>query len=158
MKKYLPLLSFILAVLNLSHLQSTIIKINNPSIILNDVRPIHVIIIDQNRNSYEETVYYDPALGGIDVDTALVGPNASIYIPDLDLGYIWYNGFWVDQDGYYWNGERRVYIENPSWKRHWEAYWNTYPMDHKNTFKPHEQGLPKLHLKKDTSSPKNSKK
>lgn len=84
---------------------------------------IEVVIIDSQGHIYHQVVPYNPEIGGIDINIAEFGPHSSIYFPDLGFGYVWYNGYWVSEEGYYWDGQRRVYINDPNWKNYWVHYW-----------------------------------
>src|ERR1700678_4280897 len=109
-KSLLILLTSSLAIGWLAQGEATVMRIDGSRIIISNQQPIQVFITDSNGNNYVQSAYYDPAIGGINIDTSWAGPNASIYIPSLNMGYLWYNGYWVDESGYYWNGTRRVYI------------------------------------------------
>ncbi len=110
--------------------EAAIVVIGGPGVALTYRQPVQAVIVDNNGNRYEQTVYYDPAMGGVDVDTTWAGPNASVYFPAYGTRYLWYNGYWVDQAGYYWNGGNRIYIGHPYWHDHWAGYWNGYGHGH----------------------------
>jgi hypothetical protein len=93
---------------------------------LTDRQPIQAVVIDSNGNRYNQTVYYNPAIGGVDIDTAGFGSNASVYFPAYGTRYICYNGFWVDEAGYYVDGGQRFYVNHPYWGDHWAGYWGHY--------------------------------
>lgn len=129
MKKWqkigLSLLASFLAIGWIAQGEATVIKIEGANI--NQAQPVKVIIVDSNGRTFEQTANYDPSAGGIDIDTSWAGPNASIYIPSLGVGYVWYNGYWVDQEGYYWNGTQRVAVPYiPQWREHWNHYWRAH--------------------------------
>jgi hypothetical protein len=107
--------------------EAAVVVLGGPGIALNYCQPIQAIIIDSNGNTFQQTVYYDPAIGGVDLNTAWAGPNASVYFPAFGTGYVWYNGYWVDRTGYYWNAGRRIYIGHPNWGNYWVGYWHGRP-------------------------------
>lgn len=125
-KSWLILLASSLAIGWIAQGEAAVIRIGGSGMVISQAQPVQVIIFDSNGNTYEQTAYFDPSSEGINIDTSWAGPGASIYIPSLGLGYLWYNGFWVDQEGYYWNGPRRVYIADPQWKEHWRHYWHKH--------------------------------
>ena len=132
MKKWqkagLTLLISSLAIGSIAQGEAALIKLERVNIVSS--QPIQVIVIDANGRIFERTVTYNPSLGGIDIDTSWAGPNASIFIPALGIGYVWYNGYWVDQEGYYWNGSQRVTVPHiPQWREHWNHYWYTHHVD-----------------------------
>lgn len=106
--------------------EAAVVAIGGPEVVLTARQPVQAVVVDSNGNSYQQTVYYDPAISGVDLDTSWAGPNASVYFPEYGTGYLWYNGFWVDQAGYYWNGGNRVYIGHPAWHDHWAGYWRVH--------------------------------
>jgi hypothetical protein len=129
-KSSLLLLTFALAMGTIAQSEAIALRIGVPGIMFSNQQPIQVVIVDGSGSSYEQTVYYNPAIGGVDLNASWAGPNASIYIPSLGTGYLWANGFWVDQDGYYWNGDQRIFINNPHWHDHWSGYWHAHPHEH----------------------------
>ena len=106
--------------------EAAVVAIGGPGITLTYRQPVQVVVVDPTGNSLQQTVYYDPAIGGVDLDTGWAGPNASVYFPAFQTGYIWYNGFWVDHAGYYWNGSHRAYLGHPHWDAHWSGYWHNH--------------------------------
>jgi hypothetical protein len=104
--------------------EAAIVTIEQPGVVLNASQPIQAIIVDSSGNTVEQTVYYNPSLGGVDLNASWAGPNASIYFPAYNTGFIWYNGFWVSPEGYYWNGGKRVYVSHPHWGNYWSGYWH----------------------------------
>lgn len=125
-KSWLLLLASSLAMGWIAQGEATLIKISNPRIMIKDRMPIPVLIIDSSGKSMEQTANYEPASGGIDIDTSWAGPNASIIIPVLGVKYLWNNGKWVDEEGYYWDGSRRTMVSDPKWKEQWTKYWNEH--------------------------------
>ena len=100
--------------------EAGVIVFNSGSPVYTSQQPINAVFTDSNGNSYEQTVYYNPAIGGVDLNNS--GSYASVYFPTLGTAYLWNNGFWVGEDGYYWNNGARVYI-GPNWHDHWHSYW-----------------------------------
>lgn len=103
---------------------AAIVTVGAPGVVFSSGQPIQAVVVDSAGNNFQQTIYYDPAIGGVDLDTNWAGPNASVYFPTLGTGYVWYNGYWVDQAGYYWNGGRRVYVGHPHWGNFWVGYWH----------------------------------
>ena len=106
--------------------EAAVVTIGGPGIVLANRQPVQAVIVGPNGNSIQQTVYFDPALGGVNLDTSWAGPNASVYFPAYQTSYIWYNGFWVDQAGAYWDGGKRVYITHPHWHDYWGGYWHNH--------------------------------
>lgn len=119
--KKIVMLSVIAFSLSLNHaLQAGVIVLGGPSAAFTPQQPITAVVTDSNGNSSEQTVYYNPTYGGVDIGNP--GPYVSVYFPTLSTGYLWNNGFWVGEDGYYWNNGARVYV-GPQWHDHWHNYW-----------------------------------
>lgn len=125
-KSTLLLVAFSLTLGFIAQSEAIAIKIGSPQIIFTPRQPIQAVIVDSNGNASEQTFYYNPDIDGVDIDASMAGPDASIYFPSLGTGYIWYNGYWVDQDGYYWNGQARIFINHPHWKERWTGYWDAH--------------------------------
>lgn len=106
--------------------EAVAVRIGSPRITFTPKQPIQAIIVDSNGNATEQTFYYNADIDGVDIAESMGGPDASIYFPSLGTGYIWYNGNWVDQEGYYWNGAERISINHPQWKDRWTGYWNDH--------------------------------
>ena len=106
--------------------EAAVLKIAPPPSIINSPQSLEVVIVDKNGNAIKQTAYYNPTVGGIEADTRWAGPNASIYIPNWETGYIWQNGYWVDAEGYYWDGSRKTSIAMPDWRNQWVDYWHKY--------------------------------
>lgn len=123
-------LSFIVGIISPS--DAIPLRISVPGIEFTAQQPVQVIVYDSYGNAYESTAYYDSSIGGIDIDTAWAGPNASIYLPMFNTGYLWFNGFWVDREGYYWDHGRRLYLNSPRWNDHWSGYWRTHTRDRRD--------------------------
>lgn len=110
-----------------AEVEAVIFRLNQQGIALQHGQPVRAVIIDQYGTPDERVAYYNPAYEGIDLDLSWAGPNASIYFPDLNQSYLWYNGFWIDKEGYYWSNGHRVFINDPNWQRYWSGYWKKYP-------------------------------
>lgn len=135
----LILLSSALALSFAGEAEAALLNIDVQGQVLADQQPIQAVIVDSNGNTYERTVYFNPQVGGIDIDTSWAGPSASIFFPSLNQSYVWYNGFWVDQRGYYWNNGQRLYLNDPQWQVHWHHYWEAHPHEHWND-RDHKNG------------------
>lgn len=127
MKKFL-LTTLTTSILSFASVQAGIVYFG-PQISYSVQTPVRAVIIDANGNTIEKTYTYDPAMGGIDLDL-IGGPQASIYFPDTNVRYLWYDGRWVDADGCYYERGRRYYVTNPGWNIQWTNYWSSYPHDH----------------------------
>lgn len=112
--------------------EAIVINLGGSEAAFTDQQAIQVVIVDGNGNAVERTVNYNPSLGGIDIDASWAGPNASIYVPNLNQSYLFYNGYWIDQNGYYWNNGQRQSLNDPQWNTHWSHYWEAHPRDHWN--------------------------
>lgn len=116
-------IGLLILTLLLSALQTeAAVVVVQPGATFSPQQPIQAVVIDSSGNPTNQTFYYNSAVGGVDVNTA-VGPDTSIYFPDYGTRYIWYNGYWVDQGGYYWNDGRRFYVGHPHWNDYWGGYW-----------------------------------
>lgn len=104
--------------------EAYLLKLEVPGKVMTKRQLLEVILTDSRGNAYHRIVYYDPVKEGIDFDTSVLGSHASLYFPDLKMGYIWHKGHWVDESGYYWEGTQRVYVDFPDWKQYWTNYWN----------------------------------
>lgn len=85
--------------------------------------PVQVIVTDSNGNVTEQEATYDPDTETVSVN-APTGDDASIFFPLLGLGYLWWDGNWVNGDGEYYENNRWVHIDNDDWNHHWNNYWN----------------------------------
>src|SRR5690242_19972965 len=100
-----------------------------PSVTFTARQPVRAVIVDADGNTIEKTCYYNPEIGGIDIGDA---NYTSIYFPDTNVRYLYADGFWVGEDGYYWNRGRRYYYSNPGWHDRWHGYWNVNVNVHDN--------------------------
>lgn len=119
MKKLL-MLSLMALTLTITGLEAGTIVFNPGSTVYTNQQPITAIFTDSNGNTYEQTVYYNSTIGGVDIGNP--DSYVSVYFPTVGNAYLWNNGFWVGQDGYYWNNGTRIYV-GPGWNDHWNAYW-----------------------------------
>lgn len=120
------LLAFALAMSQISQGQATVLRLEAPEIVISNHQPIEAIVTTGKGISYRQTAYYHPAIEGIDLDTRLLGTNASVYFPHLKVGYIWYQNHWTDESGYYWEGAQQVHINHSDWTNYWVSYWNNH--------------------------------
>jgi hypothetical protein len=116
--------SALAAILGFGSLQAGIVYFA-PNVTFTAQQPVNAIIIDGDGNTVEKTFVYDPAVSGIDVGIQ-GAPMTSIYFPDSNTRYIWYNGYWVGEDGYYWDRGHRGYVNMPTWNVYWGGYWNNH--------------------------------
>lgn len=89
-------------------------------------KPINAIVVDGNGNTYEKVYYYNPALCGVDIGSSWDADSTSVFFPDYNVRYLWSNGYWLDENGYYWTGGHRYYYDYPGWSAHWGLYWNNH--------------------------------
>lgn len=113
-----------LAIPNESH--GAFISLQLPGIDLSAGASVPAVIVGPGGSTVEQTVVYNPSVGGFDINADLVGVDASIYFPTLNTGYVWYDGHWVDHEGFYWNNGARVYIGHPHWNEYWGGYWGRH--------------------------------
>jgi len=104
-----------------SPIQAKVIVFNSPSITLTAQQPIKAIFTDSQGNTYQQTVYYNSVVGGVNIDNS--SNYVSVYFPTIGSSYLWNNGYWVDKEGYYWSSGIR-YQAGPSWHDHWNSHWN----------------------------------
>lgn len=88
--------------------------------------PVNVIVVDGNGTMSQQQYMYEPALGGVVINntSAIGGDGASIFFPDFSLGFVWWNGYWADYDGFYWNGFNYAQVNNSDWHHYWHHYWH----------------------------------
>lgn len=120
------IMAALLALGTIGEVEGAFIKIVPPEVVINSPQSVDVVIVDSQGKVYQQTAHYDPIQGGIDIDVAGAGANASFYVPSWKTGYVWYNGFWVDEHGYYWGPSGKVAINVPNWRNHWVGYWGKY--------------------------------
>lgn len=122
--KKLAILSMTAAALSTApELPAGVVVLNTPGVTLTAGQPVTAVFTDANGNTVEQQVYYNANLGGVDIGNTAA--YTSVYFPTMGSSYIWYNGNWVGQDGYYWNNGARVYV-GPQWHDHWNGYWGNY--------------------------------
>lgn len=85
---------------------------------------LQAIVVDPNGNVTEQECTYDPQTQVVVVDSQNSGENASVFFPLLSMGFLWWDGYWVDRDGYYYNNNRWVRVNDDHWDNHWNNYWN----------------------------------
>ena len=51
----------------------------------------------------EQEYTYDPDTQVIVIDSDNGGENASMFFPLFATGFIWWNGYWVNREGYYYS-------------------------------------------------------
>ena len=90
MKKIgLLLLVSILPMNFIARAEAAVVMIGGPGVVLGYRQPVQAIVVDTNGNSCQQTVYYDPNIGGVNLDTSWAGPNASVYFPDFGTDSLW---------------------------------------------------------------------
>jgi hypothetical protein len=130
-KKWILLAAFASCFL-IGHLKAGVVYFG-PSVSFTAQQPVRAVFVDAYGNTVEKTCYFNPELGGVDIGDA---SYTSVYFPDNNVRYMYANGFWIGEDGYYWNGGRRYYYDHPGWRDHWHGYWgghtNVYINEHNN--------------------------
>lgn len=91
---------------------------------LGDSQAIPVVVFYTNGTTAQRQAYYNPAVGGLEIDTA--GNVAAVYLPTFGIRYILWNGYWVNQQGYYWNNGVSTPITIADWNGYWDSYWRPY--------------------------------
>lgn len=88
--------------------------------------PVNAIIVKKNGEMSQAQYPYDPDQGGVVINNYddVNGPGSSLFFPAFGVGMLWANGYWADQSGYYWNGNRYVSVNNDHWDDHWNNYWH----------------------------------
>lgn len=88
--------------------------------------PVDAIVVDKDGNMSERQYTYDPNRGGVVINNyyQVAGPDCSLYFPAFGVGFLWNNGFWVDSQGYYWNGIGFGFVGYGYWNSHWNYYWH----------------------------------
>lgn len=88
--------------------------------------PVETIIVNKNGTMIEGQYTYDPEQGGVVINNyeEVAGPGASLFFPTMTVGMLWWNGYWVDHEGYYWNGRTWSQVNDPHWHDNWNHYWN----------------------------------
>ncbi len=79
--------------------------------------PIDAIVVDKN-GVMEQTQYpYDLDQGGVVInsDDEVFGEGASIFFPAFEVGLLWWGGYFVDNEGLYWNGHQYEHVQDPNW-------------------------------------------
>jgi len=118
--------SLLLSMLALSALANGAVVYLKPDVAIPADKPVRAIIVDANGNTYEKEYQYNPAITGVDIGDTLDVESNSIFFPDYDVRYLWSNGHWLDENGYYWTGGHRYYYDHPNWHEHWNTYWNNH--------------------------------
>ncbi|MCB1067764.1 MAG: hypothetical protein KDK56_06225 [Simkania sp.] len=123
-----------------TQLLGDVINIQGATNITTTSSQVNAIVVDGNGNMSQQVFPYNPQTQQVDVGDANQGQNASIYLTLFMMGFMWWDGYWVGHNGYYWNGHTNVYVKNVNWNNHWNNYWHntwnqkwqTYYNKHKN--------------------------
>lgn len=91
----------------------------------NNPASVNTIIINNNGEVTTQDYPYDPDRGGIIINNNVEvgGPGCSLFFPGFGVGFLWYNGFWCDGLGYYWNGFGFGFCGFGGWPGYWGGYW-----------------------------------
>ncbi len=91
----------------------------------NNPASVNTIIINNNGDVTTANYPYDPDQGGIVINNNVDvgGPGCSLFFPGFGVGFLWYNGFWCDGLGYYWNGFGWGFCGFGGWPGYWHGYW-----------------------------------
>jgi hypothetical protein len=134
-KKILSVL-FITSSMNLF---GDVINIEGATNITTTSSQVNAIIVDGNGNMSQQVFPYNPQNQQVDVGSASQGENASIYFTLFMMGFMWWDGYWVGHNGYYWDGHTNVYVKNVNWNNHWNNYWhNTWNQKWNNYYNKHK--------------------
>ncbi len=134
-KKILSVL-FITSSMNLF---GDVINIEGATNITTTSSQVNAIIVDGNGNMSQQVFPYNPQNQQVDVGSASQGENASIYFTLFMMGFMWWDGYWVGHNGYYWDGHINVYVKNVNWNNHWNNYWhNTWNQKWNNYYNKHK--------------------
>src|SRR5262245_52905375 len=87
-------------------LSAAVVQIVDNGRVIVPTGPVQAIVTTSDGTITEKTFTYDPQLGGVNVNVS--EPVESIFFPDYGTRYIYWNGFWVNDTGYYWYGNRWV--------------------------------------------------
>lgn len=88
--------------------------------------PVDAIVVDKNGTMQQMQYTYDPDQGGVVINNyeEVSGDGASIFFPAFEVGMLWWGGYWVDHEGYYWNGNRYAQVHDAHWNDNWNHYWH----------------------------------
>src|SRR5271170_5751283 len=67
---------------------------------------VKAIIVDKKGDMTQTEYVCDPDQGGVVINNneADWGEGASLFFPAFEMGLLWDDGVWVDEEGYYWDG------------------------------------------------------
>jgi hypothetical protein len=124
---------------------STVVPIPEADQAYSSPTPLKAIVVDKQGNMTETEYTYDPEAGGVVINNEenIYGDGSSLFFPALEVGFLWAGGYWVDHEGYYWNGNHYANEKNPAWHDQWDHYWNrdwnnkwnNYRQQHPQNFK-----------------------
>ena len=106
---------------------------------------VQAIVLDSNGNMTEEEYTYDPDTQVIVINSG--GDNASVFFPLFATGFIWWNGYWVNREGYYYDNDRWVHVDDHDWDGHWNGYWNNHWDNHWHNHWNNHHGDPNFHYR-----------
>jgi hypothetical protein len=71
----------------------------------------------------------------------------SVFFPQFDARYLKWNGYWVNEQGFYWNEGARFRVKHPRWGEYWDQYWEKdwHAYWHRHWEKNHEN--PRWHYR-----------
>lgn len=130
----------ILTIISFSvHCYGDVINIQGATSVTTTSSQVNAIVVDGNGNMSQQVFPYNPQSQQVDVGSADKGDNASIYLTLFMMGFMWWDGYWVGHNGYYWDGHTNVYVKNVNWNNHWNNYWhNTWNQKWNNYYNKHK--------------------
>lgn len=101
---------------------------------------VDAIVTNSDGTMTQEKLPYNPNNQTVIVNNNYGGNNASLFLPALEMGFMFFAGYWVGHNGSYWNGHGYVHVTNVNWNQHWNNYWhntwkpkwNNYANEHRN--------------------------
>ncbi len=87
---------------------------------------VSAIVIDNDGTMSEQNLIYDAALQALTTTKTYSGENVSYFAPSLNLHYLWWDGHWVDSEGFYWENGKWTTIGVHNWNDYWDHYWGHY--------------------------------
>ena len=107
---------------------------------------LEAIVLDANGNMTDQQYLYNPSTELMIINSNTEGDNASIFFPLFSVGFIWWNGHWVNLDGYYYYDDEAywfldgyyfdtddyplVQVKHADWNNYWNGYWNNHWDNH----------------------------
>ncbi len=126
MKKILGLLVIVIISATFLLQADSQVMIPNGNSGISSPTPVQAIVVDSQGNVSEQEYTYDPNTQVIVINSNNSGDNASLFFPLFAMGFIWWEGYWVNHDGNYWVDNHWVHVNNVNWDKHWNNYWHNH--------------------------------